>query len=302
MRKRSFLVGLAFLIPSLSPIADARGDDDTPVEATEVAASIDLSSNTDVSVSSGTPESVEGEPRSQGGLWGSYYAIFYGPALKGTSKFQPQPNGEPNPLAPLLAKNYASLGYALDDRHFISGTAYWILTPLYEQSRSAMRDPYLRVGNAKLVNSGPFNWYADLRVHFPVTTESRDSDMLSGLQTFHIWTYDFNRFLTAGLYGSARMNIFGGQGSGHDLELYAGPNLNFAVSRKLSLTLLYEANLVHNFGAPALTFANDGNDLEPGVSWDALPNLNLNPYLNLYPDNLSLRSTSFGMLLNWAIF
>jgi hypothetical protein len=47
---------------------------------------------------------------------------------------------------------------------------------------------------------------------------------------------------------------------------------------------------------------SDGADIEPGVSWDVLPNLNFNPYLSMQTSGaVGLKTTSVGMMLSWRM-
>jgi hypothetical protein len=92
--------------------------------------------------------------------------------------YQPTALGEPDPLRPILVKNFATLNYYLRDHISIGGTAYWHWEP-FNQHNMAMRDPYAKIANNMLFNSGNFNLYADLRLHFPVTEISRMNDMMN---------------------------------------------------------------------------------------------------------------------------
>lgn len=232
-----------------------------------------------------------------------YFGILYGPALKNPTAYQPSPESKPNFNRPLLVKNFLSLNYGLSDQVFISGTAYWHWQPVLKHE-FLMRDPYFRVAHNQLLTSDHFNLYADFRVHFPITPLSRETDLLTSLQTFQVWTFQPSGGLfSLGLYSSFRYNWFGSQGYGYDFEIYLGPNLSFQLSSTVAFTLLYEMGMSHVFGDPIGVFLNDGTDLEPGLSWAITPNLVINPYLNLFPnDTLSWQSTSFGMTLSWMFF
>jgi hypothetical protein len=231
----------------------------------------------------------------------SYLAIFYGPSVTSPNSFQPGLDGTPDRTSPLLVKNFAGIGYDLDENFQVSASAYWAWWPVLGQQLQ-MRDPFLRVADSHLVRSGGFNLYTDLRFHFGVSSISRYFDQLWGVQTFQAATYEIPETrLTVGLYNSVRANFFGGQGLGSDLELYFTPNATYQLAPTVALTTLLEFNGSHTFGDRPFLFVNDGTDLEPGVSWDITQKLNFNPYLHLPLSNVALNTTSVGFMLYWRM-
>ena len=232
-------------------------------------------------------------------VYANYYGILYGPSVGDPTSFQPTPQGKRSNI-PVYVRNYGTFGYALDNFFALSATAYWIYVPVRGQ-QLIMRDPYLRLAMNDIISNESWNYYADVRFHAPVSEVSRDADLVAGLQTFHVLTYTVpNSRFTVGTYGSARMNLFGSRGNGNDLEVYLGPNAAYKITPTVSATMLYEMSLSHGYGNEAFIFTNDGTDLQPGISWDITPKLNVNPYLNIYTgDQVSTRSTSVGMTLSW---
>ena len=232
----------------------------------------------------------------------NYFFIFYGPSVGRPSIYQPLSDGAPDMDRPILFKNFATLSYTLSRDVAVSGTAFWYYQPVLGQNIS-MRDPYLRISHDHLFQSGPLNLYADLRVHFGVSGFSRNNDQLTGIQTFQILSFDVpNTRLQLSTLASARLNIYGSQGFGPDVELYLGPGISYQATENFELTLLYEMGMSHFYGDPSERFYSDGTALEPGFRWQITPNFMLNPYVNLYPsDNLSLNGSSFGMMFNWTL-
>ena len=231
-----------------------------------------------------------------------YYAVLNGPALEDPSIYQPRLDGEKDLDRPVVLKNYLSVGYNFTDAISVAGTAFWTWQP-GPGKQFILRDPFVRVSHNSLVSFGNLNLYADLRVHFPVTTLSRESDLLAGFQTFQVLSYEFPEAkLLVGLYGSARTNIFGKQGVGNDWEFYLAPNINYQALPNLAVNLVYEMGASHAFRDRTFHYTSDGTDLQPGVTWDVTPYLTLNPYLNLLPsDGIKLKNTSLGFFVSWKI-
>ncbi len=232
----------------------------------------------------------------------NYFAIFYGPGLQNPSSLQPSPDGTPDPDKPVHLKNFFTVGYNINESMGISGTAYWIYRPVRGQQFMA-RDPFLRFVHASIFRAGDFNLYGDARVHFGVSSESRNNDMIGGVQAFQILSYNPGQgAFTFDLIGSARYNYFGTEGIGTDGELYLGPMASYKVGKSVTLSLLYEMGASHAYGADAFEFESDGQDLQPSVHWAITQNFAVNPYLTLYPSKgFSAKSSSFGMTVSWTL-
>jgi hypothetical protein len=232
----------------------------------------------------------------------NYFSILFGPGVGDFSSYQPTEDGTHDPNRPVLTKNFLNLGYDVDDNVRITASAYWLYQPVLGQD-FVLRDPSLRVSHAALINTGPLNLYADLRAHFPVTTESRDEDMLAGFQSVQVLSYRIgDSRLTLGSYASERLNVFGSRGNGDDFTIYLGPNAYYQMTPTLALTALYEINGSHAFGQKIGELNDDGSDFETGVSWDINPSINLSPYLNFRTDTpVNADTTSIGATFSWQL-
>lgn len=231
-----------------------------------------------------------------------YYALLYGPPVKNpTSSLHPQPNGKLDPSKRVQLRNYIGLTYHLNEKIGITPTAFWTVQagPV---KNFAIQDPFVRVSYNSILSSEWFNWYGDVRFHLPISTGSRENDLLAGVQTFHAFSYLFGESgFNAAIYTGVRLNSFGKYGYGNDVEVYFAPFAAYQLTDNLALSLLYEMGASHGFGDPLGKIYSDGTNVQPGVIWDITPSLSFNPYLNFYPaDGFNLRSTSLGMTLSWT--
>lgn len=236
-------------------------------------------------------------------VWMNYYGIFYGSSVTDPSRFQTSPYKQQDKDRPVFLKNFVTAGYDLSDRYAIAATGYFTYTPSASSQQFAMQDPSVRFADNSILYIGGFNWYGDARIHFAVSDASRLNDLLVGFQTFHYFSYTMdNSRWSPGLYASARYNYFGKLGSGVDLDLYLAPAVNYTINDSLALTFLYEMGAGHAYGDDVGVLDNQGTDFQPGVLWHITPNLEVNPYLNVYTGGrISLNNTSFGMTMSWMM-
>jgi hypothetical protein len=232
-----------------------------------------------------------------------YTNIFYGPSLSSPGSYQPDSQGNPNLNNPIYTKNFLSASYGFTENMAVTGTMYFLYRPVLGQQLTMM-DPSIRVSHAAIAHTDwGFNIYSDVRWNFGVTDASRQADMIGGAENFNYvsWEIANSRFTTA-LRIKERYNFYGKRGAGTDVELYLAPEVRYQLTPTVALTGLYEMQASHQFGDSVSYFTNDGTDFEPGVSWDIVPSLTVNPYLNIQTGGkVSAASTSVGMFLNWAI-
>lgn len=226
-----------------------------------------------------------------------YFGIYFGPFLEAAS-----PNFADRPQ--LDMRHYLTLNYAISDDTRIGVTSGWNWQGIPADTPTP-RDPFVKLGRSNIIQSGPFSWYGDFRVHLPVTLESRRRDLWVGLQTFHYLGFEPAGRLGAGLALSARYNQLGGEGWGDDWEFYLGPNVSWALTRNLAVNLLTEWGAGHPFGDTSRTLLSNGLNLEPGFNWEPFDTLWINPYVTIPIDQTArqlLGGMSLGMILGWQAF
>ena len=258
-------------------------------------------SNPEISTESATDLSENASMLSRFSL--NYTNILFGPSLSNPSRLQPNSNGDGDLNRPVYMRNFLSLSYGATEYIAITGTAYWFLQPLSGE-QFQVQDPFMRVSHSSVINTDwGLNLYSDARVHFGVSKVSRSNDRITGFQNFNYLSWQIDRSpATLALRSSAAYFVFASQGAGNDAEFYLAPEFIYQATPKVALTLLYEMGASHQFGKVPSFLTNDGTDLQPGVSWDIMPNLNLNPYLNILTGGkITLASTSVGMFLSWTM-
>ncbi len=301
MRPLSLLALFALALPLAH--ADDVGVDsvtaDVPNVTTDINEAGDSAAVVDAEPALGT---VAAPTVSKAGkFYGEYAGILYGPSVAGSSVYRPTPQGKIDRESPMFARNFMTAGYDVSDDVSISGTGYWIWAATGK--KFSIQDPYVQISDSSYFSRDEFNAYGDFRVHFPASDESRDRNMLIGLQSFHILSYqpEDTRFTFLSSL-SARYSYLGKQGYGDDLELYAAPSAQYLLAPKVSASLTYQMGASHAFGQKPFHFNNDGTELSPGVIWSPIPSLVLNPYLSFSTGGrLALDTTTFNLYVNWQL-
>ena len=171
----------------------------------------------------------------------------------------------------------------------------------------------------KLINKGQFTAIGDLRFYVPTSHFSRMNGEETAVMTRFVPSYTptGSRFTFGTIFyhtwyiRDARVDAENAPGNtpfnnnAWASEFYAGPNMQYQITPTLAFSALYEFDAVRVSNSPGLlnytsdTHSGNGyTDFEPGVSWDITPNINLNPFLNMYPgSNFSLDTTNINVIL-----
>ena len=198
-----------------------------------------------------------------------------------------QPNvdtGEEDPGAPVMMKNYVTFGYKLNGDMAVTGTLYW--KHFARERQLTFQDPYVKLTHSKLYRKGNFNLYGELKLAPGITTRSSTAGRVMAITPCLIPSYDLpNSKFSLSLVTSAVFGLFTSDGAGDDLELYMGPQIDYKIKKNVSLFVLYELDSIKAKGTSLSALHGNFADLEPGVSWDITPRMNLTPLLNISTGN-----------------
>ncbi|MCM0606821.1 MAG: hypothetical protein KA715_12095 [Xanthomonadaceae bacterium] len=76
-----------------------------------------------------------------------------------------------------------------------------------------------------------------------------------------------------------------------DVFLYFGPYANYRLTDNLQATFQIDASTNHRVSG---LFAPDPTDIQLGVNWDVSKKFSFNPFVQIFPENISLRSMFLG--------
>jgi hypothetical protein len=233
----------------------------------------------------------------------TYANYFYGPSItKPTSSGRPDASeGLESSHAPLLMKNYLSAEYKISDSLKVGPIAYWKLNPV-RGGKFVIGDPYVKGTASKAFSRGSFNVAADLRLIAPVSDESRAAQKRAGIASKQITSYGVpNSRLTLGVISYLGYNAYGPAAPKQDdLEAYVLPNVAYQMLPNLAAEVGYELDGARTRNGD---FKSLGTELDIGASWDITSNINLAPYVALFPTsgNFGAKTSSINANLTWKL-
>lgn len=210
-----------------------------------------------------------------------YYGIYYGtPVSDPVSSKQVNEWGKPTSNQFFL--NYLSLSYKASKTLLPGITVMSTYTPVRGQDMTLL-DPYLRLTDTKLISSGNWTLYSELRHFLPVTKASHNAHKMSTFGTFQWLTYNIpHTRLSIGTWAKFYWTVFGSgalPGSGDDYQAFLRPQIFYTVTPTFAASLYYEMTGNHTLGKSATDWHAGYTNVQLGGMWTVMQGLTLNPYL-----------------------
>jgi len=231
----------------------------------------------------------------------SYYGTYSGPSLGQPSTYQVDPtSGQLDMTSKQNIDNviYSSVklpsglgaGLGIQFKYFpFSGMDY------------KLSNPYLRVSNSKVIDTGAFNLAVDLRYYIPVTVGSRNSGHFGGLRSTQTTNYDFPESRWSISTYSLVIGDYYSSGSSAvkpNLQLFGSASVNYRLNPKMQFSGSVAGYTAHNRTTPMSEFVSDAVETDLGLTWDPNESLSINPYIGVYPVNPSLTTSRLGLFLS----
>lgn len=155
-------------------------------------------------------------------------------------------------------------------------------------------DPYLRIQHTSLFSANGLTIGGDLRFYVPVSEFSQTQQLLTGMRATPFISYDVpTTKLNLGVFSFVRRNFFGGN-LGNDYAFYVAPNAAYTFFDNFSATAWFEA-IDAGYSAPNDKWAMGDINLQLGVDWLPIPQLEFQPYLKVFLSNPSVQTLGLGM-------
>lgn len=275
--------------PSLSP---------TGSEATLAAAQPIDASFTSKSVSAGT-STKDAAPSLKDRLALNYWGIYFGPSVGSASDYNPSYDGTAGDVQNL--DGVITAGYRPTKQRLIGIGIPQIYTPFREEKGLIISNVFVRLSDSEVIRRGKFKVGLGSRVYLPTKSDSRNAGFVTGVRFEQNVTYDVPGVpLTLGLFTYERPYFYNSKASkGNPLTLYGAPYANYLLTQRLAATLWIDlVQLKQAKGQSVSDMRNFPVGVQPGISWDVNDKLSLNPYLNMYPGNLTADSSSLGLIVS----
>jgi hypothetical protein len=306
-RRASRATPRATKIPAITPPATKQGAPLTPPNRSGSAPLLGSPVPATSAVSpSVTPDAPAAKP-SGVPFEGIFLADFYGPDIARFNPYRPDPEtSDINKDDPVAMSPFMMLGYkfAPGAAVGIGGSATLNFYDNVKGETFIVDEPFLYVRKSKLVKLGTFSLDATARLYGAITDPSRNQNILGAIRLIENLNFDVpeSRF-SIGLYTYQHGYLIseGTIGEGTDYKLYFAPSVSYKITPKVAAVLSYQNRVKHAIGDASFRTKSASAVVEPAVSVDVLPNLNLLPWLDLdVAGPVRMNTTTLGLEVGWA--
>lgn len=267
------------------------------VWAQTTVASATVESTPEPSTLSATMDREEAEAPLAKKLILNYWGFMSGPSL-GEVKGGYTPDSDGQTGDPVNFDGVITAGYKPTKLTSFSIGLPFLYRPGAEQG-TTKKDAYLKFSKSNALSSGTFAMSLASRLYLPTTEASRDAGRRAGLRVEQNFTYDLPNGLQVAAFTYLMGNSFApDHGDGTAYAIYAAPYLTYTIRDKLAATAWCDLVQLASSTQDSKHFVNAPVALQTGLSWDPNDRINLNPFVNVYPEKLSLNSSSVGLVLS----
>lgn len=274
------------LVAAATPPATSASGSTTAVPVAAPAASTSIVDSSAVAPSSARDRMVL-----------SYFAYLNGPSIAGTATDTVDYDGQADGKVNL--DGYVTGGY-----RFVNKQALTLTAPVNHaySKGTTIGDLYLRYSGIKFIDAGALTGTGGVRYYAPTTSDSRGKGLLGSLRPEMSISYEVpNTRLTLSNFAFLRVYAYdNAEREGTDYRIYIAPNAEYKLMDNLSATAWVDLfDLKHTRGdGRALKFSNSNVTSQVGVNWDVIKDVSLNPYINVFPGNLTANTSSLGMIIS----
>lgn len=230
----------------------------------------------------------------------NYYGQVYGPALtnKGTKTLYS--TDDDGAAQPMYLYNEVRLDYKTGKRFNVRINNRFEIYPLTDSSRPQDSTGFvmknMRAGIVGLIvdpQSNGFSMASSLVAELPLSSASQAISLLAAPRLSLNPNIDIvNSRWSLGTYLTAAAPIYlTNNTTDRNLYFYFGPYANYRLTDTLQATFQLNMETEHkysNLWNPSTT------DVQLGVNWDVSKKFSFNPYLHMFPENLSANTTFIG--------
>lgn len=232
----------------------------------------------------------------------NYFGIITGPALgevngKTTNLYSTDQTGSPNPMN---LYNELRLDVKTGKRFNIRLNNRFEIYPTTDAARTSDNSGFVlknfRYGIVGLIvdpNSGGFSMATSMALELPTSQGAQAAEMLVAPRVTLNPNIDIpNTRWSLGAYLTGETFFYlKNTPSNNDLYLYFGPYANYRLSDSVQATFQVDAGTNHKMSG---LYAPDATDIQLGVNWDVSKKFSVNPFVQLYPENIQLRTMFVG--------
>ncbi|OFZ22812.1 MAG: hypothetical protein A2X94_11960 [Bdellovibrionales bacterium GWB1_55_8] len=219
--------------------------------------------------------------------------LYHGPSLGHmTSSLQPDAEGKLDGAQ--LFESALTAAYKLDSLTKVSVAALFNYQPVMGQQVEFF-NPYVKLSRNKIIDANGLTFNGGVRLYAPMTSKTRAQSFLTAVRFDESLGFQpVGSRWSAGIDGNIRAKFYNTDAAYATIDFWVGPHVDYQLNDKTSFA--FSTDLVGQLARDV--YSPDPYDLNAGVSYQILPNLNLNPSLTVRPTNLTLNSTQMNVFIS----
>ena len=229
---------------------------------------------------------------------------FFGPSIGNPAALRPNlKTGALDPKSQLKTEDKVTFLYKLNGDQSIGMSAEADIYPVVDH-RFVLKDPSLVFKASRVINGPVFSFDTLTRAYLPLGEVSQANKQVLAIRFEGTpkWKIPGSRF-TVSSYGYINRLFYKGEGKGmKDYKFNLLPEVSYKVSPTLTAALTYKMWAYHLVGKGLTEMDNDVTYLSPGISWQPVANLTVNPYIDFSTGTkVTWDTTTLGVYLWWGL-
>ena len=232
-------------------------------------------------------------------LYVDFLTTYHGPTLQGAGPYSLNGRGDVDPAALSGFDSEITTAYILDEQRAVGvgPDLPFFFEPTKSGKSFVLGDVGVKAFDKRVVATDHVRLYANLTLQAPTSDESRARSMTTGVRTTPFLFYDIGQTRwRIGTWTDFKYSF--GVTNGMQVKAWVGPYVNYKISDRVALNLMYETEAHHDIGDAGVKFHNVLGDLQPGLIWQVTKTTKLNPYLVYFPNqSIAGDHVAFGTVL-----
>ncbi len=247
-------------------------------------------------------------PKPKTGYESGLTVYFYGPDVARWGAYQPDTaTGEYDYTSPIQTENFLTFGYKFAE-NWSTGVGVPTLLNFSQDDKGksfVLEEPYLYLKRGKVIDSGGLTLSLQANLYGAMSNASRNENDVGALRLVENFGYDIpgSRFsLGFYMYQHGYLIYEATTGSRQDYRAVFYPSVSYKITPTIAGSLAYANKVKHSVGDAQFKTNNSVSIIEPGMSFDLAPTVNLSPWVDFSVNHpVTADRTVVGLTFSWTL-